>query len=247
MIQFEELVALNEKLKVLGMYPLALVDPKKCKPQRKNARYMKPEVFRRLVENVKRSGTLESVPLVMLVDGTEDVYEIISGHHRIEAAQKAEVKLILVMVAPTLSLDEKVSKQLAHNALEGQDDAVVLAELFSSIQDLQLRLSTGLQDQLEKLAYVGLSFKAGEFKQFTLLFLPEDAGIVDEALDGLVEGMIVKGDDAVRLTSIAHYDRFASAIRKLKMAENIKNNGVALLRLVELAEQQMMVDAERPE
>lgn len=239
-----ELELLNERLVAMGLNELAVVDPADCIPQRKNARYMRPELMRRLVENVKRSGTLESVPLVARVAGESGKFQIISGHHRIEAAKKAGLKAILVMVAPVQSGDELVSKQLAHNSLEGADDPVMLAELFGSIKDLELRLATGLQDQLDKMAYVSISFKAGEFRQFVMLFLPEDEGLYDEAMEKIAELVVLKHDDAVRVTSMAYYDRFAAAIRKVKGVENIKNNGVALLRLVELAEQQMMVEAD---
>lgn len=55
----------------------------------KNARYMKPEQFNRLVENIRRDGCLTSVPLVHR-DGESLV--VVSGNHRVSAAIKAGIE-----------------------------------------------------------------------------------------------------------------------------------------------------------
>ena len=50
-----------------------------------NARFMPRRQFNRLVENIRRDGTLTSAPLIGQVEGDERWY-VISGNHRVEAA-----------------------------------------------------------------------------------------------------------------------------------------------------------------
>ena len=49
----------NSIAQSLGLLPIAVVNPKDCKGQDKNARYFKPEVFKQLVANIKKYGHLE--------------------------------------------------------------------------------------------------------------------------------------------------------------------------------------------
>ena len=49
---------------------------------KKNARFMRPDQFNRLVDNLRRDGVLTSLPLVF--DGV-----VYSGNHRVKAALKA--------------------------------------------------------------------------------------------------------------------------------------------------------------
>ncbi len=52
-----------------------------------NARFMRHETFRRLVENVKRDGALSSLPFCWRKpDGR---YLVLSGNHRVMAAREA--------------------------------------------------------------------------------------------------------------------------------------------------------------
>lgn len=221
------------------MLELALVSPKDCLPQPKNARYFAPEVFKQLVENVKQGG-MESAPLVIRSRQAEGKYDIISGHHRVEAAKEAGKDFILVFVASDdLTEDQITSKQLSHNALVGRDDKTILAELFQSIRDINEKIKTGLSDEVGKISYESLNFRVGNFKEFTMLFLPEDEAMVDEAMEEIAKSMLVKSSSAVRLAPVEYWDRFADAIRKIKKVENIKSNATAFLRLIELALQQL--------
>ena len=181
---------LNQELEKNGLLPLDVVDPKILKPQKKNARYFLPEKFKILVENVKKEGALESIPLVIRKD---DKYEIISGHHRVDAAKEAGLDKILVMLhREDLSRDEVVSKQLSHNALSGLDDKTILAELFQSIRDVSQKIATELNDEVGSVDYESLNFRVGNFKEFTVVFLPEDIGLFDEAMETICSELLVK-------------------------------------------------------
>ena len=65
---------------------IAKVPIDKLKEQDINARIMKNEMQDQLTANIAKRGQLESLPLLVNVDG---VIEIISGHHRIKSARAA--------------------------------------------------------------------------------------------------------------------------------------------------------------
>lgn len=85
----QDLDRLNSQLSGLGLFPLALVSPKDCIGQKKNARYFEVDKFNQLVSNIKGDGALESAPLLYQNDElkAQGKYEIIPGHHRVEAAK----------------------------------------------------------------------------------------------------------------------------------------------------------------
>lgn len=225
---------LNKELGDKGLLPIELVNPRDLKPQIKNARYMMPEKFKTLVKNIEKTGNLESVPLVIKKDNK---YEIVSGHHRIEAAIEANLKEIVVLLLPKeTTLDEKTSKQLSHNSLSGLDDEMILAELFNSIKTIELKIASGLNDKIAKINYDTLNFKVGEYKEFTVLFMKEDEKYTDDIMNKIVNEMSIKSKSAIRLTNINYWDKFAKIIRKIKKSENVKSNGTAFVRMLELAE-----------
>jgi len=239
-----DLATLNAALQAHGMCEIAIVAPSDCIGQKKNARYFTPEKFAQLVQNIKRDGRLESVPLVYRSDENAEKYVVISGHHRIDAAKEAGLAQILVFVTTPESRDEIVSKQLAHNALVGKDDAMILAELFDSIHDIDLRLASGLSDEASKVSYASLNFRIGEFRELVLMFLPEQADDLDAAMTRIAESTVADKDSTVILANMAHYEQFAATLRHLKKVENIKNNATAVLRMAELAEEKLQEKGE---
>ncbi len=240
------MAALSQQLEALGLPALAVVSPDECVAQALNARYMDQQTMENLTKNVQKDGRLESAPLVCR-DEASGGYAIISGHHRVEAAKRAGLKHILVMLAEPKNESELRAKQLAHNALVGRDDAVLLQKLYDGIKDLEAKYYSGLQDQLERVAFSSLNFKAGTYESFTVAFIPEDIEAYDQAA-ALVEGMDMAGAEIVRLAPLKSYAAFSDAIRKVKKVENIKSNGAALSRLVELAQQRLaQVAAENAE
>lgn len=228
---------LNGQLKSLGLPELAVVSPDECIPQALNARYMDQQTMENLTKNVARDGHLESAPLVCR-DPSGTGYAIISGHHRVEAAKRAGLKHILVIIAEPKDENELRAKQLSHNALTGRDDAVMLQKLYDSIKDLEARYYSGLQDELERIAYASLNFKAGTYEAFTVAFIPDDIEAFDTAMS-MVEHMDIAGAEIVRLAPLKSYTAFSDAIRKVKKVENIKSNAAALSRLVELAQMKL--------
>ncbi len=237
-----DLANLNAALRESGMCEVAIVRPQDCVGQKKNARYFTPEKFAQLVQNIKRDGRLESVPLVYAIE--EGKYSIISGHHRIDAAKEAGLERILVFVTTPESHDEIVSKQLSHNALVGKDDPMLLAELFNSIAEMDLRLASGLSDEVSKISYASLNFRVGEYKELVLMFLPEQLEDLDAKMTEIANSSMADKNSTVFLASLKDYEKFTATLRHLKKVENIKNNATAVQRMAELALLQLTTGSE---
>jgi hypothetical protein len=119
---------------------------------------MKAEQFQALVENVKQDGNLSSLPLCYREkDGN---LRGLSGNHRVMAARQAGVEQVLVMVVgDEKDADERLAIQLSHNAIAGQDDLVILKELWEAITDVQAKVYAGLDSDTVK-ALQGIQFAA---------------------------------------------------------------------------------------
>lgn len=228
----EAVAQLNEHLQRAGLPSLDVIRPEDCIPQDVNARFMDQQMLQKLVDNVSKDGRLESVPLVCPAKKAGK-YEIISGHHRIESAVKARVKWIIVMVISVADMDELRAKQLSHNAIEGEDDDIVLQKMYEGLSTLQAKLYAGLQDRLEPVSVVSLSFRAGTFESFTVAFLPGDITDYDAATE-LARDLPVTSSSIVRVGELDSYELFSKAIREVKKVENIKSNATALSTLLQM-------------
>src|ERR1051326_4675876 len=73
-------------------YKLAVVSPLSLIPAPLNAHYMDPATLATLTQNIRNDGNLASLPFCWRqVDDSPPSYLIISGHHRVQAAQDAEI------------------------------------------------------------------------------------------------------------------------------------------------------------
>jgi hypothetical protein len=231
----EVLDLLNTKLAGLFPYRLELVNPGELNLLDKNARYMKAEQFQALVENVKKDGNLSSLPLCYRENGGKLL--VLSGNHRTMAARQAGLEQILVMVvAEEKTNDEKVGIQLSHNAICGQDDLVILKDLWESIKDVQSRLYAGLDSEtiksLEGIKFAAISEQRLQYKLANFMFLPEEIEDLDQLLK---ETAVAFAGDAVYLAHLNTFDPFFDLVVKIKKRCQIKNSAAAFLKLLELA------------
>jgi len=231
----EVLNLLNAKLAGLFPYRLELVNPEELHLLDKNARYMKAEQFQALVENVKKDGNLSSLPLCYRENGGKLL--VLSGNHRTMAARQAGLEQILVMVvADEKSDDEKLGIQLSHNAICGQDDLVILKELWESIQSVQARLYAGLDSEtiksLEGIKFAAISEQRLKYKLANFMFLPEEIENLDQLLK---ETAVAFAGDSVYLAHLNTFDAFFDLVVKIKKRCQIKNSAAAFLKLLELA------------
>lgn len=205
-----------------------------CREQYKNARMMEPEKFQQLVENVKKDGHLESLPLCVKRPNPErNEFEIISGHHRVGAARAAGVMLIYILVVEADWSEDRIrSKQLAHNALAGIDDATVLRELYESIKDLELRIASGVRAAELEAKVSG--FKIDEmsieldYRVVNLVFLARQK----REFMGAIERIL--GDDTVVVADLEVYDLFREALAKVKKVEHVRQLTSVLEKMAEI-------------
>jgi hypothetical protein len=216
----EVLNLLNERLGGLFPYRLELAAPGDLKLLEKNARYMKAEQFQNLVENVKKDGNLSSLPLCYREkDGK---LRVLSGNHRVMAARQAGVEQVLAMVlGDEKDADERLAIQLSHNAIAGQDDLVILKELWEAITDVQAKVYAGLDSDtvkaLQGIQFAAISEQRLQYKLVNFMFLPEEIEDLDELLKEI---------------AVAAFFELIVQIKKRCM---IKNSAAAFLKLLELA------------
>ena len=202
-------------------------------PLENNARYMSPAQFDRLTTNLKRDGVLTSFPLVY--KGV-----ILSGNHRVKAAlaagiEEAEVIEVMTELTPSRS----VALQLSHNAITGEDDANVLAGLYTQL-DLGDKLYSGLDDSclnLEGLNIGSLGVGGLAHQELTITFLPAQA----EEFTEYVERIKGKKKALYLVSHIDEFNDFFDAIVRVKEELNIVNTGQALLTMARLADIQLDV------
>ena len=215
-------------------YKLDFVNPKEIKLLDKNARYMPHEMFQNLVGNVKRDGALTSLPLCYR-DGDQLI--VLSGNHRVQAAVHAGLEgILIILIDKDLTRQEQVAIQLSHNAIEGKDDPVILKELWTEIEDIDLKLYAGLDSEiiqeLENMEFVTISETAPDFKQVILTFLPEE---IDQLKKLMEDADILFSADENFVLSRKHYETVFELLLQVKEKFSIVNNPTALLKIMDIA------------
>ena len=199
-----------------------------------NARYMTHEVFTRLIDNVKRDGRLTSVPFA--VRDPDGRYQVLSGNHRVKAALAVNLPEIDVMVTDDeLSPAQRTALQLSHNALVGTDDGAILASLYESIDDVNLRLYSGLDDKvldlLKDADVVGLSEADLEFTTMAFIFLPDEVTRAKEVFERALQSSPAHDRWLARM---GDYDRLLDSLSKASTAHGISNMAVALALVLDV-------------
>lgn len=220
---------LRELNALIQPYRLAWVDPSRdCALLKTNARWMTKEMQNRLTENVRRDGFLSQLPFcVRQPDGR---FRVLSGNHRVVAAQKSGLSRILVMFLDEEDLphDRQVAIQLSHNSISGQDDEQILKELYESISDIAEKAYSGvdarqfLDMKLEEMATIG----AGDFEinEITFCFADVAKAEVEACLEELEKRGVSEKDGSV---VVGPPDEFIEVMTAVKRAKNIKNHSVA--------------------
>ncbi len=221
------------------------VNPTTLKLLELNARYMRHEVFNRLVENIKRDGGLTgNTPFAWLVhdDQTRQpmeppVYEVLSGNHRVKAAMAAELEdMEVTLTDDYLPPDRRRAIQLSHNALSGEDDPAILKVIYESIQDTDLKLYSGLDDKtLQLLADVSVSAlsEAGlEFQTIGITFLPHEREALE---DGWTRARkLLSGAKGYWLARWADYDSLLDALEAAQQGYGVKNTATAIMVVLDV-------------
>lgn len=188
---------------------------KDLRKQELNARFMRGETFRTLVENLRKDGVLTSVPTVRWVD---DGYKILSGHHRVAAAIEAGIaEADCLIVLDDLSRSQELALVLSHNSLSGEDDPSTLRAMWDEIEDADWRWYSGLDDKvmatLDDVTTAGLSEANLDFSTVNLVFLPHELEAAEEAFDE------AKKRSGVLKSWLAGIDQYEPTLEALEMAQ----------------------------
>ena len=216
------------------------IDPKELKLLDVNARFMRHEEFMRLVDNVKKDGGLTSVPFACLEDGK---YLVLSGNHRVKAAMSAGIEKIQVMVTDEeLTKAQKTGIQLSHNSIVGEDDPYVLKQLYESIDDIDWKEYSGLDDKtlelLSKVSTKAFSEANLSFQTLAITFLPDELKDAEKVIDDAISAS--EFADKTWLASMSEYDRWLDAQEKVSEAYGVKNVATALDLVLKIFEANKM-------
>src|ERR1017187_2938895 len=222
------------------------VHPSTLREQDVNARAMAKAMFERLAQTIGRDKRLESLPLCAK---TERGLEIISGHHRVRAATAAGISEMYLLVDVTgLSRSQIAAKQLAHNAIEGQDNEQLLAEIYRQIEDAESKLEAFIDEKLDieipKVKIEGLDIEI-DFKTVLLIFLPR----VKERLDRALEYLRSSGQrlDGVYVAADSDYAPLERAVRKINEEYDVRVVADIIGKMADLALEACGASVQGPE
>jgi ParB-like nuclease domain len=215
------------------------IDPREILLLDKNARYMRHETFAQLKNNVQGDGALTSVPFCVHPKEGDERWLVISGNHRVKAAIAAALMKIFVLVTDEiLTADQMKAIQLSHNSLAGEDDPMVLKEIYESIEGSSLKEYAGLDDKVlglikelnaEPLPAVSLEWTTVQF-----LFLPEEA----ERLKELI-GKAAKAAGGRYAARFKDYDRFMEMVSIAGDAHGVVNAATSINMMLDVFERHL--------
>ena len=201
-----------------------------------NARIMDDGKFKQLVNNIKKRGTLESLPFCAY---TVKGVEIVSGHHRTKAAREAGLKNIPVLLDMSgLNRSQIAAKQLAHNAISGIDDQNTLREIAKIITDVDDMLESAIDKdifkeqraEIERLATPAID---PDWKTVQFTFLPHQTRDFDKLVEK-TEGVEIAG-----VVEIEQFKPFIEALEKTQSFQDVKAVGTAVYLMVQAALERM--------
>lgn len=215
------------------------VNPRDIKLLEVNARFMTADEFGKLVENVKRDGCLTQLPFCVYNDDWE--LEVLSGNHRVQAAIAAGLEEIDVQITEeNLTKDQRVAIQLSHNAISGKDDMAVLKQLYESIDDVNMKAYSGLDDEtlelLDKISTQSMSSTGLQFQVLNILFLPSEVEEVKAVLKDVMKE--VRQNETLMLR-MKEYDKYLDTMTDVSKGARIKNTAVGFIAMLEIVKRHM--------
>lgn len=231
----ETLAELSGRIFGEGMRLMA-VDPSSLTLLKDNARFFKRETFRQLRDNVAADKRLSSVPLCYRYE--DGKLEVLSGNHRVKASIEAGIPHILVLViTEELEKSKRIAIQLSHNALVGEDDQSILANLWAQIESVADKLYSGLDSEVVKelgdVDLVNVSTPQVPARMVTFMFTDGESEQLSEVLDMLADA--AKRSSAVYVSPSERYEAFITLIKDVKDVEKIRDSSLAMLRLLEVS------------
>lgn len=155
---------------------------------KKNARFMEQSMFNQLVNNIRRDGQLSSVPFC--VEHDNGTYTVVSGNHRIQAANMAGLTSCHIMYIneKDISNDEIRAIQLSANSINGQDDQEIIKQLLDEITDVALKeyahISNEVLESVKDINYT-VEMPNNEIVPVTLMFVDTQKVSFDKLMETL--------------------------------------------------------------
>lgn len=155
---------------------------------KKNARFMEQSMFNQLVNNIRRDGQLSSVPFC--VEHDNGTYTVVSGNHRIQAANMAGLTSCQIMYIneKDISNDEIRAIQLSANSINGQDDQEIIKQLLDEITDVALKeyahISNEVLESVKDINYT-VEMPNNEIVPVTLMFVDTQKVSFDKLMETL--------------------------------------------------------------
>jgi len=233
-VERNALQEVNEKLSASSIR-VVMVHIDQCELLEKNARFMRAEQYKQLVDNIRADGCLTSVPFALKIG---DRYRILSGNHRVTAAKDAGLTEIPVLCTDqALTHQKQLAIQLSHNAIAGQDDLAILRELYDEIAEVTLKEYSGLDDvglgRMEPPQLDPLSEATLEYRVVSIAFLPPEV----ERAEKLFEKVMTLCDgDSTWVNRFSEYDKMLDLLTAAKASAGVKNTATALGLLLDIAE-----------
>lgn len=215
---------------------LMAVSPSSLTLLKENARFFKRETFRQLRDNIASDKRLSSVPLCYRQpDGT---LEVLSGNHRVKTSMEAGLPAIIVLViTEELEKSKRIAIQLSHNALVGEDDQSILANLWAQIESVNEKLYSGLDSEVVKelgeVELVNFSTPQIPAHSVTFMFTDAEKDKLSEVLELLDQA--AKKSSLVCLCPSEQYQAFTNILKDVKNAEKIRDASLAMVMLLEIA------------
>lgn len=203
------------------------------KEQDINAQVMDDRKMKILTSNIKERGALESLPYIYK-DG--DTFRIISGHHRVRAANDAGMKSIYALVETnTLTKSQITSKQIAHNELVGEADREILTQLIKQMNDVDDMIASGLPDELLNTVLadnqtINIPQLTFDWRIINLTFLPNQV----QNFDTLVK-MIDNKSEEIGIVDRTLYDGFCNALSKFGKMKKVTSMSTVVALLTDIA------------
>lgn len=209
-------------------------------PAELNANEMSEKDFLQLCENIGMSG-LSSVPACYRRE-SDGRFVIISGHHRVRAAEKDGYTEIYIIYAEEkdLTKDEIVAIQLSHNSLHGEDNKGILKRLFESIQTVEFKKFAHID--MDEIGTIDMEstniIPMRETYNVSVVLYKQDINLLEE-LTGCVREALDSNEYVILADQENTEEEYLALMKEVGQKFNIKSSNIAFAKILELAKKQM--------
>ena len=224
-------------------WKLGHIPVEKIVPADLNANRMSDADFEQLCKNISDSGMSSCVTCYHRA--ADDMYVIISGHHRYRACVKDGYSTVPCIYAEEedMTKDEIIAIQLSHNSLHGEDDKGILKRLFDEIQSIEYKEFAHIDvSEIENInTFVGSISPVAEHFVLTLILYKSDLECLGELIEAVREG--AKKSELVILANQDPDEEIMMAlVREIRHQYEIKSTNVTFSKILELAKRAMDED-----